>query len=165
MQEKSNKNFTAKERVLQYLENKHVTQYDFSKRTGLSNGFLKSGSSISSDNLQLLSNIYPDLDIMWVITGQGPMLRESKSTEIHQAGVLSTCNNSESQPKDSDNNTITQKNNVPDSQRDAEMDRLIAMNESLMRQNETLSRQIDKMLELLKKSWSVQEDSMAAAVD
>jgi transcriptional regulator with XRE-family HTH domain len=75
MQQKSNKFFTAKERILQYLDLKGYTQYDFSKKTGLSNGFLKSGRSISSDNIKLLSTIYTDLNIMWLITGEGDMLR------------------------------------------------------------------------------------------
>jgi hypothetical protein len=78
MQQKSNNILSSKERILLYLDNKEISQYDFSKKTGLSNGFLKSGSSISSENLKLLSNIYSDLNIMWVITGEGSMLKNSK---------------------------------------------------------------------------------------
>ncbi|MDR1155837.1 MAG: hypothetical protein LBL04_14115 [Bacteroidales bacterium] len=77
MQQKSNIFFSAKERILQYLVYKNISQYDFSKKTGLSNGFLKSGSSISSDNIKLISNIYADLNIIWVITGEGEMLKNT----------------------------------------------------------------------------------------
>jgi transcriptional regulator with XRE-family HTH domain len=81
MKQKSNIFLSAKERILQYLDLKGYSQYDFSKKTGLSNGFLKSGNSVSSDNLKLLSNIYPDLNLMWVITGEGEMLREVSADE------------------------------------------------------------------------------------
>ncbi len=67
---------TAKERILQYLDYKEISQYDFSKKTGLSNGFLKAGNNITSDNLKILSTIFLDLSIEWVVTGEGDMLRE-----------------------------------------------------------------------------------------
>jgi hypothetical protein len=85
MQQKSNKNLSAKERILLYLENKGYSQYDFSKKTGLSNGFLKSGSSISSENLKLLSNIYRDLNLIWVITGEGEILKSNKDSSKNQS--------------------------------------------------------------------------------
>jgi hypothetical protein len=74
MQQKSNNFLSAKDRILQYLDFKGYSQYYFSKKTGLSNGFLKSGSSVSSENIKLLSNVYSDLNIMWVITGEGNMI-------------------------------------------------------------------------------------------
>lgn len=64
---------TAKERILQYIDKKGITQYSFSQKTGLSNGFLKSGSSLSVDNLRLISGIFSDLNVVWVITGEGEM--------------------------------------------------------------------------------------------
>ena len=54
---------TPKERILQYIEKKGITQYAFSKRTGLSNGFLKAGSSLRVDNLLIISNSFDDLNI------------------------------------------------------------------------------------------------------
>lgn len=65
---------TPKERILQYIEKKGITQYSFSQKTGLSNGFLKSGTSLSVDNLRLISSIFFDLNPLWVITGEGEML-------------------------------------------------------------------------------------------
>lgn len=85
MQQKSNVFLTAKERILIYLDCKGYTQYEFSKKTGLSNGFLKSGSSISSDNLKLLSNNYKDLNILWVITGEGNMLINDSHETLTQS--------------------------------------------------------------------------------
>ena len=62
---------------MKYLDKKGVTQYVFSQRTGLSNGFLKSGSSLSVDNLRLISSIFNDLNVLWVIYGEGPMIVSS----------------------------------------------------------------------------------------
>lgn len=64
----------AKERMLKYLDYKGISQYDFSKKTGLSNGFLKSGIGISSENLELIMGIYLDLNLLWLVSGQGNML-------------------------------------------------------------------------------------------
>ena len=65
---------TPKERILRYIDMKGITQYSFSQQTGLSNGFLKSGSSLSVDNLRLISSTFRDLNVVWVITGEGDMV-------------------------------------------------------------------------------------------
>jgi hypothetical protein len=72
---------------LLYLENKGYSQYDFSKKTGLSNGFLKAGNSISSENLKLLSTIYDDLNLIWTITGEGKMLKNTGNIVMVDTGV------------------------------------------------------------------------------
>ncbi len=69
---------TTKERILQYIDYKGISQYDFSKKTGLSNGFLKAGSNVTSENLKLISTTFVDLNLDWVITGEGEMIRPVK---------------------------------------------------------------------------------------
>ncbi len=86
---------TAKQRILQYLDYKNISQYDFSKKTGLSNGFLKSGSSVNSDNLRLLSTIFLDLNIEWVIIGEGEMIKggsmEKRSYPVEEKSAHEVC--------------------------------------------------------------------------
>lgn len=92
MTQKSNDFYSAKDRFLQYLEIKRITQYEFSKLTGLSNGFLKSGKSISSENLKLLSNIFNDINLMWIITGEGDMQLSpttKPNNQAHSSDLLS----------------------------------------------------------------------------
>ncbi len=84
---------TPKERILQYIEKKGITQYAFSKRTGLSNGFLKAGSSLSVDNLLIISNSFDDLNIEWVIRGEGNMLRDGGIGHV-QNGHTNTIDHS-----------------------------------------------------------------------
>lgn len=79
----------AKERMLKYLDSKDISQYSFSKETGLSNGFLKSGSSISSENMELISNIYIDLNLIWLITGKGEMLKAETDKSKHILSEIS----------------------------------------------------------------------------
>lgn len=65
---------TAKERLIKYIESKKISQYKFSQKTGLSIGFLTKGSSLSVDNLNLISSIFDDLNPLWVLSGEGEML-------------------------------------------------------------------------------------------
>lgn len=73
---------TPKERILQYIDAKGITQYAFSKKTGLSNGFLKAGSSLSVDNLLIISKVFSDLNLEWVICGEGNMLHDGNIGHI-----------------------------------------------------------------------------------
>lgn len=79
MIQKSNDFESAKKKIAQYLMYKGISHYEFSKKTGLSNGFLNSGSGISSDALRLISIEFDDLNILWVITGEGEMIKENAS--------------------------------------------------------------------------------------
>ncbi len=78
---------TAKARILHYLDYKKVSQYEFTQRTGLSNGMLKVGSNISSNNLKAIADIYKDLSLAWVITGEGPMIRGERGAFPYPMGT------------------------------------------------------------------------------
>lgn len=60
----------AKERLLQYIENNGITKAEFYKKTGLSNGFLDKNTNINSDKLEIISSVYRDLNLIWLITGK-----------------------------------------------------------------------------------------------
>lgn len=61
----------ATQRVLEYLGSIGMSKYEFYKKTGLSNGFLDKGQNIGSDKCEKISEIFPALNIAWVITGKG----------------------------------------------------------------------------------------------
>lgn len=63
------------ERILQYLEYKGVSKYKFYQKTGLSNGFLDKNSSIGSEKCEIICSCYPDINLEWLITGKGKMLK------------------------------------------------------------------------------------------
>ena len=67
----------AKHNLLKYLEIKREKKPDFYRKTGLSNGFLDKNEHISSKNLEIIISIYTDLNLYWLITGEGSMYRDT----------------------------------------------------------------------------------------
>ena len=63
------------ERVEQFIQYKGLSNSRFEKTVGLSNGFVRNmDKGMSTDKLMKISEFFPDLNILWLITGQGTML-------------------------------------------------------------------------------------------
>jgi hypothetical protein len=77
------------DRLIEYLDYKRVTPYSFERTCQVANGYLKKQQkgkgSIGSDILERIHKNYFDLDMVWLITGEGDMLVEEseKSTGKH----------------------------------------------------------------------------------
>lgn len=66
---------SIKERVEKFIEYLGVSNYQFEKRTKLSNGYVRSlGSSIGSEKLNQILDAYPELNQEWLLSGEGHML-------------------------------------------------------------------------------------------
>jgi len=78
-----------RERLLKFIENKGISKYKFYQETGFSNGFLDKEGTIGADKCEKLSYQYPDLNLEWLITGRGEMLRDRniQKTQIHALDV------------------------------------------------------------------------------
>ena len=76
------------ERIAIYLQFKKISPHSFERNINLSNGYyakqLKNLGSVGSDILIKVHNHYPDLNILWVLTGDGQMI-----TDIDNAAALS----------------------------------------------------------------------------
>lgn len=74
---------SVKHRLLKYIEFKGLTKASFQKAAGLSNGYLdKLRQSPSPDKIEQISNSYPDLNRVWLLTGEGDMLiQDSEKAE------------------------------------------------------------------------------------
>lgn len=70
---------SAIERLREFIEYKGISKYSFYKATGLSNGYLDKGGNIGSDKCEIISSVYPDLNLVWLITGKGEMLNLESS--------------------------------------------------------------------------------------
>lgn len=72
-----------KERLINFLAYTGISQGKFEQQCGLSNGFVNNvGDSIRKNNLEKISNVYPNLNINWLKTGEGEMLKNNVENAI-----------------------------------------------------------------------------------
>jgi hypothetical protein len=66
------------DRLAKYLEIKNISPRAFELSCGVANGYLgkqlRVKGSVGSDILEKVSVEYPDLNLVWLITGQGKMI-------------------------------------------------------------------------------------------
>ena len=89
---------TTKERIIQYIDFKGIKVKDFYEKTGIKRGFLDSDklkSSVSDIFLTIIFANFEDLDPIWLLTGEGPMLKSEPQPAV-----------SSPQPQENDNNEI-----------------------------------------------------------
>jgi phage repressor protein C with HTH and peptisase S24 domain len=74
---KNNRDFSIiKKNILLYLENHSISKYEFYQKTGVSNGVLSQKGGLSEENLLKFLSYYTDVDLEWLLTGEGDMLRD-----------------------------------------------------------------------------------------
>ncbi|MEG1950861.1 MAG: S24 family peptidase, partial [Odoribacter sp.] len=68
-------NMGLKDRLIEFLRYKKITQHAFEISCGLSNGFVdKVGEGTRMSSLDRISEFYPELNIAWLRTGVGEMI-------------------------------------------------------------------------------------------
>lgn len=66
----------VKERLIDFLDAQNVKKSFFEKSIGASNGFVNSiRRSVSPDKIDLIKENFPDLNIDWLLTGEGEMFK------------------------------------------------------------------------------------------
>jgi len=74
------------DRLATYLAYRKITAYSFERTVDVANGYLKKQlkgkGSIGSDIMQRIYRYYADLDFIWLLTGNGDMLREEIEARI-----------------------------------------------------------------------------------
>ena len=70
------------ERIALFIHFKKITPHAFAQKIDLSNGYfskqLKHLGSVGSDILIRIHHAYSDLDILWVLLGEGQMLKQAE---------------------------------------------------------------------------------------
>lgn len=85
---------TVKERVEIFLKAKKISKTNFGKAIGASNAFVSSmRKSIGPDKLQSIASAYPDLNIEWLLTGEGQMLKPQTANSVSVGSVSGNGNN------------------------------------------------------------------------
>ena len=74
MQENKQEKSPIKQNILRYLSQKGVSAYELYKESGVTRGILQQNNGISEDNIARFLAYAPDVNIEWLITGEGPML-------------------------------------------------------------------------------------------
>ncbi len=75
--------------IKRYLKHKSIPLYKFLESIGKSNGYLNSTKNFSLDTLEDIIKLYPDLNIDWLITGKGEMIK-TETSPINVDGDLNT---------------------------------------------------------------------------
>ena len=80
---------TVKERLIEYLDFKHISKSDFGRTIGVSSAYVTSiRKSIDDEKVLRISEKYPDLNIDWLLYGKGDMLKsESVPVKSFTQGV------------------------------------------------------------------------------
>lgn len=99
---------SVKERLIEFVKHKGISNSEFCRRIGVSNAFISSMvKSIQPDKLQSIALNFPELNTGWLMTGEGEMLNEmmppvakdrflelasdsfaNKLTEMFQSGLI-----------------------------------------------------------------------------
>lgn len=77
-----------KERLLKFIEHKHLSINRFCTMCGFSSAYVRNlQKTISQRFLQIISTTFPDLNIHWLETGEGQMLNEVIPINVHNNTV------------------------------------------------------------------------------
>ena len=82
MQENRQEKSQIKQNILLYLSKKDVSAYEFYNKSGVTRGILTQNNGISEDNLARFLAYAPDVNIEWLLTGKGDMLRRDQQAPL-----------------------------------------------------------------------------------
>jgi len=82
MQENRQEKSQIKQNILLYLSRKDVSAYEFYNKSGVTRGILTQNNGISEDNLARFLAYAPDVNIEWLLTGKGDMLRRDQQAPL-----------------------------------------------------------------------------------
>ena len=99
-----------KERILQFIEYKRLSKNKFYKETGLSNGILDKQGGISSDSLEKIYYVYPEINLDWLLTGKGEMLKKEGVVQEAHNNISSTITQHQTIHAPEDYETLKQEN-------------------------------------------------------
>lgn len=113
----------VRERLKAYLKHNNISQSAFAEAIGASAGYVNAiAKSIGPDKIPIIKSIFTDLNIDWLLTGEGSMLKTTDQP-VSQGGEDATLSEADL------NNSNTMKKYL---------DQVLRQNEELIRQNGVL---------------------------
>ena len=80
---------SIKERLKYYLRVNRITQENFGNAVGVAPTYVSSiRKSIQPDKLARIQQVYPDLNIEWLVTGRGEMINTSRAITMTNSGNI-----------------------------------------------------------------------------
>lgn len=72
-----------KDRIIEFLQYKGINKAEFGRRIGVSSAYITSiRKSIQPDKVERIKAAFPDLNLAWLLTGEGEMLRDDVATAL-----------------------------------------------------------------------------------
>ncbi len=71
---------TSVDRIRAYIASRGIKKSEFYQKTNLSNGYIDKVRELGADKIESIVAAFPELNLYWLITGQGEMLVEPPST-------------------------------------------------------------------------------------
>lgn len=133
---------TIKERLVAYLKFKGINKSEFGRIIGVSNAYISSiRKSIQPDKVEKIASSFPDLDVSWLVTGEGEMIKGG----------------SVSQNAKGDNNTqiAGNGNNVNTTTLDKALDEIAAMRCLLEKAIQNNKEQADRFFAIIERMQGV----------
>lgn len=121
-----------KERILQFIEYKRLSKNKFYKETGLSNGILDKQGGISSDSLEKIYYVYPEINLDWLLTGKGEMLKKEGLVQQAHNNISSTITQHQTIHAPEDYETLKQENKRLTQENSGLKDKIIQLMEEKM---------------------------------
>lgn len=129
----------VRERLKAYLKHNNISQSAFAEAIGASTGYVNAiAKSIGPDKIPIIKSIFTDLNIDWLLTGEGSMLKNTDQS-VSQGGDDAILSDADL------NNPSTMKKLL----------------ESLLRQNEELIRQNGALIDLYKEERVIKRGEVA----
>lgn len=75
-------NLTPKGRILQLIDYQKVSIRIFCKKILVSSSYFAKNSAMGSDIIEKIAELYPNLNIDWVITGRGEMFLKNDNNSL-----------------------------------------------------------------------------------
>lgn len=73
---------TVKQRVVEFIRHKKISVRSFERLCGLSNGYVKGiKHTIFPDKMKGITLQYPELNSVWLLTGEGQMIKNAPAAE------------------------------------------------------------------------------------
>lgn len=80
------------ERIIDFIKSKGLSISSFEKSIGKATNYIRNSKSFTSNVLSTIMDVYPDLNIEWLITGKGDMLKGEEDKISSVAAPESSIN-------------------------------------------------------------------------